>query len=296
MRLSQGLAVAYALDGRFEQARRAIDWALAQQERDGHRERLTDLHLGARWIRDSIIHMAEDFDGALAGLLETNAMAGRAPNRTVRCGTAGTIAQILFVRGQYAEAQRWADEALEIAEAIANMGALPAAAALALATRLERGERVAAERYLDAIERGQTAGDSMQTNVRFAGDALLALDDRARIERQVAWLQQNHGGGRLREAYMAAALGDLLLRLDQQDQAERAFAHALALAESIGARVTAAGANLGLAELAAVRGDRPDAARRLETVLPVLEELRLGRYLTRAARLLARDRTVRAGA
>ncbi len=289
IRISQGLAINYAFDGRFELARRAIGWVLDELERAGDRERVSDLYLGARWIRDSVLQLSDDLDAAVESASETNAMAVRAPNRTVRSGTAIALAQIHFMRGEYAEAQRWADEALEIADAIANMAALPGAAAVALAARLERGERVAPERYLDAIERGQAAGDSIQTNVRFVGDALLALGDLERVERQAHWLRRNRSGGRLREAYLATALGDLSARLDQHDEAQRAYAHAIALAETIGARSTMAAAVLGSAELAAARGEDPASAPALEGALAAFRALRLGRYLARAGRLLGAD-------
>ena len=70
----------------------------------------------------------------------------RAPNRTVRSGAATTLAQVYFVRADYAEALRWADEGLEIAETIGNLAGFPAAAAIALArasSSASRSRRVA---------------------------------------------------------------------------------------------------------------------------------------------------------
>ncbi len=294
MRISQILAVHYALDGRFELARRAIGWVLDEIGRNGHPEPLSDLYLGARWIADNVMWMSDDLDAAVRSATETHALAVRRPNRTVRSGAAITLAQACFVRGDYREAQRWADESLEIAEAIGNTSALPGAAAIALATRLELGDRVAPERYLEAIERG-LAGESVQTNVRFVGDALLALGDVARAERHLDELRRLQLGGRLREAYVGTALGELLLRLGRHDEAERAFAGALALAEAISARSTLAAAALGAAEVAAVRGDRLMSVRQRERALAIARELRLGRLLERADRLASGSDALAAG-
>src|SRR5206468_11917445 len=59
------------------------------------------------------------------------------------------LGQIHLMRGEYAEAKRCAEESLEIAEAISNLGTLPAAAAVALLAGLALGETVAAERQAD---------------------------------------------------------------------------------------------------------------------------------------------------
>jgi hypothetical protein len=289
MRLSQGLAVNYVLDGRFEVAQRAVGWILDELDRSGERQRLPDLYLGARWVRDSVLYLSDELDAAVASATETHALAVRGPNRTVRSGAAGTLAHIHFMRGAYAEAQRWADDALEIAEAIGNTAALPGAGALALATRLERGEHVDPERYLDAIERGIAAGDSIQTTVRFVGDALLALGDMALIERHVQWLRRNHSGGRLREAFVAITLGDMLARLGQTDEATRAYAQGRALAEAIGARSAIVAAALGAAELEADRGEDVASARHLARAFELAQALRLERYLARAGRLFGSE-------
>jgi class 3 adenylate cyclase/tetratricopeptide (TPR) repeat protein len=285
MRISSGLAVNYALDGRFELAARAGGWVVEELERQGHRERCTDLYLGSRWIRDTVQLLGDDLDGAARSAAETHALALRAPNRTVRSASAFTLAQVHFLRGEYAEACRWAEENLEIAEAIANTAALPGAAAIALVARWEAGERVAPERYLDAIERGLAAGDSLQTNIRYLGDAFLVAGDLTRVERHAEALARNRSGGRLRQAFVAIALGGVLARLGRHAEAERAFTRALALAEVIGAGSALAAAAIGAAELARTRGAPAASTRQLEYALAVARRLRLGHYLARAHRL-----------
>src|SRR5438046_7885868 len=100
-----------------------------------HRTQLSDLYVSARWVRDNVLYLCDDLDEAFASVVETHAMALRAPNRTVRAGSAGTLSQILFLRGEYAEALRWADESLEGSETIGNIAGLTAPAAVALAAR-----------------------------------------------------------------------------------------------------------------------------------------------------------------
>src|SRR5439155_556877 len=83
-----------------------------------------------------------------------------APNRTVQAGSAGTISQILFLRGEYAEALRWADECLEGNEAIGNVSGFTAPAAVALAARVTLGLAADTERYLELIEQGLASARS----------------------------------------------------------------------------------------------------------------------------------------
>jgi len=77
----------------------------------------------------------------------------------------------------------------------------------------------------------------------------------------------------------------VMLGLGRPEEAERPFARALALAETIGARSTLAEAALGAAQVAAARGDAQTSTRHLERALAIAREMRLGHYLARAARL-----------
>ncbi len=286
MRIARGLCVNYVLDGRFELARRTADWTIDGLERSGDHERFADLYVSALWVRDIVRYLSDDLDAALAGATETHARAVSVPNRTVRSGSAGTLAQIHFFRGEYAEAMRWADESLEIAEAIANPAGFPAAAAVALASRLELGEPVAAAHYLELIEQGVAVAAGSQLNIRFVGDALLAVGDQGRLEWYVQQLR-GAAGGRLREALVATSMGEVLARLGRHDEAERRYREAIGLAEAIGARSTLGVAALGAAELAALRGERAASERYLAWAITACRELRLGRYEPRIAQLQA---------
>ena len=126
----------------------------------------------------------------------------------------------------------------------------------------------------------------MQANFRFVADAYLGLGDAERAERFVQALRARpNSSGRLREAYLETAVGEVMLGLGRPEEAERPFTRALALAETIGARSTLAEAALGAAQVAAARGDAQTSARQLERALAIAREMRLGHYLARAARL-----------
>ena len=93
--------------------------------------------------------------------------------------------------------------------------------------------------------------------------------------------------GRLRDAFIANVMGDLLQHLGRLEEAERAFTYGIALAELINSRSTLAAATLGAAEVAAARGDRAASNRHLERGLGIARDMKLGRYVARGERLLA---------
>jgi class 3 adenylate cyclase/tetratricopeptide (TPR) repeat protein len=286
LRLARGLAIYHAFDGRFELALREIDWAIEELVRGGH-EPLSDLAVSGHWIRDNIRLLADDLDAALAGARETHALAVRAPNRTVTCGAAATMAQVHFLRGEYADALRWATEALALAERIGNVSAFPGSAAIVLASRAALGEREDPTHELELIDQAIAAGSTVQTTFRFVADGLLAVRDLARAERFVEAQQRNPiRSGRVRDAYIATSLGELLMHLGRLEEAEAAFTWAIALADLVGARSTLAAAATGAGELAAARGDHAASARHLGRALEIARAMRLGRYLPRIEALL----------
>jgi len=186
-----------------------------------------------------------------------------------------------FLRGDYAEAKRWADDSLEVAEAIANVAALPGPAAIALLARLQLGEPADTERFLDLIDQGLSTGGTVQSNYRFVAEAFLTVGDRQRLESHAhQWQTLPLGSGRLREAFVANALGEVLAALGRHDEAARAFGRALAVAETIGARSVLVGATLGLADLAEKSGE-PFAPAQLERAIGLARELHMGHYLPR---------------
>ncbi len=288
MRLSRGLALNYALDGRFELARRAMRWVMDELEPSEHRAQLSNLYVSARWIRDNVLYLCDDLDEALTGVIETHAMALRAPNRTVRAGSAGTLSQILFLHGEYAEALRSADESLEGSEAIGNVSGFTGPAAVALVARVALGLPPDSERYLELIDQGLVSGHTVQSSFRFVAEAFLAVHDVERAERFAEGLRAHpNATGRLREAYLEVSVGEVMLGLGRPEQAERPFARAITLAEAIGARSTLAVAALGAAQVAAARGDARTSTRQLERAVGIAREMGLGHLLARAARLAA---------
>jgi tetratricopeptide (TPR) repeat protein len=111
--------------------------------------------------------------------------------------------------------------------------------------------------------------------------------DLERAERFVEMQQRNPiRSGRLRDAYTATTLGELLMHLGRLEEADAAFTWAIALADLIGARSTLAAASLGAGEVATGRGDHAGSVRHLERALGIARSMRLGRYVPRIERLL----------
>ncbi len=281
-RLARGLCIYYVHDGRFELARRAIEWVL--QELEPLRTEHPDLYISARWIQELVLYGADELDAAHAHAVVTYEIAERASNRTMRSASAGMLAAVHFVRGEYAEAKRWADVSLAVAQEITNLAGISAAAATGLASRVELGEPVELERSLEAIEQGLGVASASAINLRFVGEAFLAIDDVPRAARYVETLR-GHVGGRLRDAQVASLHGDVLTRQSRFDEAARSYTEAIGLSEAIGARSMLAVASVGAAELATARGDRKAATRHMERGLELCTALRLGRYGERLRRL-----------
>jgi class 3 adenylate cyclase len=284
---SRALAWSYLLDGRFALALRTINWVVTELERQGQGERLTDIYLGGRYMRARVRYHSNDIDGALQEAADTYDLAVRAANRTVQSGTSLTMAQINFVRGNYAEAKRFADRSMEMAQAVGNLAAARAEAAIALAAATELGEPVNATRYLDLIGLDTTPEGEVGLSSHLVVDALLTAGEFKRAER-CARSAYDQASGRLREMLAAAGMGDVLVRHgpEQWAEAARCYTIAITLAEALEARSVLAAARLGAAEVARARGDTSAAARQLDQVLTICAELGLKRYLRRAERLL----------
>jgi class 3 adenylate cyclase len=282
-RITRGLCINYVVDGRFEQARARIDAMLGVMETSEDKSRPGDLYLSARWVKDMVLYASDDLDAVLEHVGETLEMGVRANNRTIRCSSSATLAQTYCIRGDYARAKAFADEALAIGEQIGNMNVFPAAASVAIISRVELGERFDPAHHVDCIEKGLAAAGFMQLNVRFVVEALIAIDDLDRAEHHAEALD-GVVGGRLRQALVCVAVGDVMQRRGKLDRAHAAYAAARAVALEIGARSALVGAILGLAEVAIARGDAVDVAD-LERAQPLCDGLRLGRYADRLARV-----------
>jgi hypothetical protein len=89
-------------------------------------------------------------------------------------------------------------------------------------------------------------------------------------------------GGRLRQALVLVARGDVLTRLERLDEAAARYAEAIAVAEEIGSRSTLAAALLGAAEVAHVQGRGHPGAERAAALCA---ELGMRHYAPRLARL-----------
>lgn len=285
----RALGLSYLFDGQIERARETIARVKAALENAGHRQRLSDFYLGALWMQNSVhVHGGDDFEAAIRDAAATYELAGQANNRTARSGMASVLAQLHFMRGEYAKAKRWADQSLEVAEVIGNVATIRTAASVALAARRELGEPVVVERYLKPIEHGFGAVGNLSLHVRLVVDALLTIGEIGLAER-AARLAYERAGGRLREMLARQALGDVLAQLGPDRRAEAAayFTDVEKTATELGLRSMAAHARLGLGCIAAQAGDRVERDRRLGEARAIFDELGLRRYAERAKRCLA---------
>jgi tetratricopeptide (TPR) repeat protein len=118
--------------------------------------------------------------------------------------------------------------------------------------------------------------------------ALLAIGEEKRAQRY-AQRAYDRAGGRLRVMVSALALGEALRHAgpERWAQAERCYAQAIELAETLDSRVNLAAARLGAAELAIAQGNRSAGNRHLGHALRICRDLGLGRYKARVEELLA---------
>jgi tetratricopeptide (TPR) repeat protein len=290
--VSRGLAWSYLIDGRFELARRTIDWVVGELEHMGDAPRLTDIYLGARWMRERVRFFSDDVHAAEQGARESYELALRANNRTIQSSSASGLAQIHFQRAEYAEAKLWAERAIEVARAIGNAATAATAAALALAAAIELGESPLAGRYLDLIDQSLTSGTDLTVNIHFFVHTLLIAGEVRRADR-AAELAHARAGGRLREMHSALAMAEVRAQGGpaQWTDAERWYEQAIALAEALGVNSVLATARLGAGALAAARGNSAASARHLQQALILARDLDLRHLEPRIKRLLAQVQT-----
>jgi class 3 adenylate cyclase/tetratricopeptide (TPR) repeat protein len=291
--VSRGLGWGYMYDGRIAEALQTFAAVVDDLEGSEDRDRLSDLYLGSRFMRDQALYYGDDVAGALSNGTVTYELGVKAANRTVQSGMAAIVALSHFTMGDYAEARRWADRSLEIAEAIGNIAASRSAALVALAARLELHEPVVAAGYVDLIEQGFLARGDMALKSVLVVEVLMMAGElqRAKNYAEVAYA---HAGGRLREANCAVACGDVMRRLGPEhwDKAADWYAHAISLADLIGSRSVLAAAHLGAGELAAARGEHQPSIAHLQKALDASQAIGHMRYQRRAEHLLEEANTV----
>jgi len=282
--ISRGLAWNYLIDGRFELAKRTIDWALEELEERGEASEGTDIYLGALWLRDSLSLYCDKLGEALFGASATHELARRAGNRTVQSSAAGTVALAHFLKAQYREAKEWADRGLAIAQTIGLGGATRTNASVALAAAIELGEGVARSRYLRILEESMGGLAGAAPNSWLIVEALLSAGEVERAERASRLLAS--GGGQFRKAVSYLARASVLCRLGAAhwEEAARAFERAIEVANAVGSRSTLAAAQIGAAKLLALRGETESAMRLLAQAADTSREHGLTRYLLRAER------------
>ena len=286
-RAARGLIFAYILDARFDDARSLIDEMIAGFERSGDAERGSDMYMGARFFRGRLLLDSDSFREAEPWLQESLARAQRAGNRTVTAASASMLASIAYGRGDYDGAERLASLALPIAEAIESLAAVRGAAATLLLVRAQRGDAAVTAAELDRLERGLLSSGDLGSGSETIVEALLELGEIARA-RRLAEARLARAGGRMREAKAALSLGLVALNAGPEElaNAERSFGDAVARAKACGLASVQGRAQLGLAEVARVRGDESAKTAHAQAAIALLRPLGLDHYAARAARLL----------
>jgi predicted ATPase len=282
-RIGRGLALNYALDGRFGDAVAQIAPSLTELEQSQDGEKPSDLYLTARWVWAFVQFTADHLDAATLHATETLTLAKQAGNRTIESVLSTVLGQMELLRGDNEAAAHHADRALELAEVIGNVNVMPAAASVALLARATIGQPVDVEEYLERIERGLDPHGLVQMNFRFVNEAWLLAGNVERFLERVELMRQG-GSGRLRRAVIGLTRGDVLGRLGRIDEARAAYADALVLAQEMQVRslltqIVVGAAALGEPGMTLVR-------RHLPAALLACRELGLQRYRARVEELL----------
>ncbi len=284
-RISRGLGWALALDGRFEDARRETEAALLEVEKLFGVESGSDAYIAALYFRDRVLFEAGEFEVASRRMRLTYELARRHGNRTMQTGGAANLSALEFARGNSAEALRWAELDLGLADQIGNVGAARSMRAVRLAVRAELGERSPDAAELERIEESLRSGE-LPFNVDLIVEALLASGELARA-RRVAEGSCVRGGGRLREARGLLSMSAVALAGDpsQWGNAERCIDEVLRVAKSLGARSLRAKGLLLRGKLASLRGEPESRDRDASESAAMFRELGLGRYERQAQAL-----------
>jgi predicted ATPase/class 3 adenylate cyclase len=289
-RISRNLGWAFMLDGRFDDALSETEAALVAIERLDAPERYSDTYLGGMFYRNRVLFESDQLDAAERSLRETYELAIELDNRTLQSANAAILSGIAFVRGSYAEAVRWSNLGLGVAEQIENIAAVRSVRAIQLIIRAESGERYAEAGELERLDTHVVAGADLAINADLIVESLLAVGEVERAKR-VAEVNAQRAGGRLREARVEVSSGMVSLALgpSHYGDAERHFSEAAERARDLGARSVYAKALLGSAKLAALR-NAPETPRRFAAeAASIFRELGMGRYEAKALSLLARD-------
>lgn len=287
---SRARAWNYALDGRFQEAYDTMHWIQQELERLGQKEPPTDLYVSSSWMLDSFRYFLDDLQGTLRAATATHDMTVRANNRTIQSSSAILLSHAYFLLGDYPFAKDWADRALKIAEGIATDASIHRAAALALAARVQLGERGNVTRFVELVEHGVTLSGNLLYSIGIAIEALISLGDLTRAE-YLAQKAHDHSAGRLRELLTMIPLADVRSRLGPAhwQRAQQLNEQAIALAEAMQSRSLLAVALLGAGELAEARGDRTASHTYARRAHEICVDLGMAHYLPRAERLLATE-------
>ena len=259
------------LDADLENLRSAIRWA---QEHD---ERLEVELAGATWFFLAMRGLLREALGYLVHAIE---MAEEDPS--LDRGELLYGASYVGLRtGDYAAAQRWSEQRLELGRAREDAFMIAGSLiGLALAAHSQDEPERARTLYLDAADVARGCGDAQSLRIVAANLGGMALEDgdteTARAHLQPLLELEREISNTQGEAAILSLLALVALVEGDTDEAGARFGSSLRLASSVGDREAIFGGLLGLAEVAARSGGTLHAARLLGAADALREEIGYG--------------------
>jgi tetratricopeptide (TPR) repeat protein len=283
----RGLSWAYLLDGRLEDAQRTIDDSLALLDRLGETPEESPVYQGTFFLKCQIAQWADDPVQAERLAEETRDLALRGQNRTIEGAASSILASLYFCRGEYEAAERLAREALSIGEDIGNLATVRNCTVILCAVACERGDRSVSAAELERLERGLLKPGNFSINLESIVAVLIELG-KLESPHRIAEKAVARSGALLLRATNLLAFGSVCARLgaSQWGAAGRALGEGLTLARRLHLRVPEARALLGLAELAAARGEPELARGHASAALEIFQALGFAHFARRAERVL----------
>ncbi|MBW2282374.1 MAG: AAA family ATPase [Deltaproteobacteria bacterium] len=287
--IQRALTWTFLLDGQLDRAARLIDEGIEKLRELGHADRLSDVYLSLMQFRSTTALSADNLELAMSAGREAHEAAMRAGNRTLQASTANAVARAHYMRGDYGEAAEWAARGLAMGQEIGSVNTVRSGATLQLASQLELGEKVRGSAFVEQVEMSLDAVAEFSRDGDLTVELLLRLGEQERAERYL-----NHAmgraGGRYPEALDALARGHVSRGRGAGNwrDAASAYARARELAQQLHMASVETSALIGGAALALDKGQAGVAEMLLDRATGLAEKGGFGLYRDRAAQLRAR--------
>jgi tetratricopeptide (TPR) repeat protein len=286
--IERALSWTCVLDGDFDRALAVIESGIERLREVGEAHARSDLYLSMLSFRASTLLWLDDLGAALSAAEEVARNASEVGNRTLHASAANQIARVRFLMGDYEEARRRAEEAIEIGQQIGGVSTMRSGSTLQVLAQLELGEKPREKTLLEQIDVSIGSLAEFARDGDLTVEALVRIGEQERAERYLASAMRR-SGGRLALALDALADGHVAMGRGTAHwrDAARAYARAKELAMQLRAPSIEAAAQVCGAELA-IRRDKPEVAELLlDKAEAAAREKGLVHYLRRAEQLRA---------